>query len=105
MKRSSILLLLLLHLSHSDSEAFHAQSPRAIRPSTVFRIGRRPEDDVHVSFLKAVGNNNDWDREIDEKVMRRLQREGKPTGGMGETAAGAVLGGLLMGPFGTCRTR
>jgi hypothetical protein len=103
MKRSSVLLLLLLHLSHNDSEAFHAQSPRAIWPPTVFSIGRRPEDQhVHVAFLKAAGNNNnDWDREIDEKVMRRLQREGKPTGGMGETAAGAVLGGIFMGPFGT----
>jgi hypothetical protein len=35
-----------------------------------------------------------WDQEIEENSRRKAQ------GGMGETAAGAVLGGLLLGPFG-----
>lgn len=34
-------------------------------------------------------------REIDENSRRKAQG-----GGMGETVAGAVLGGLILGPFG-----
>lgn len=45
-------------------------------------------------------NSDKWEREIDENVMRRLQREPEKANGLGETAAGAVLGGLLLGPFG-----
>ena len=37
----------------------------------------------------------DWEEDID----RRVAKTAKPGGG-GETIAGAVLGGLLLGPFG-----
>jgi hypothetical protein len=103
MKRSSYLVSLFLFLSLGVSDAFNAHYSWAIRPAKSFWIGHRHHDqDRHVAILVNAGNNNDWDREIDEKVMRRLQREGGSSGGMGETAAGAVLGGLLLGPFGTC---
>jgi hypothetical protein len=36
-----------------------------------------------------------WNREIEENSRRKAQ-----AGGMGETVAGAVLGGLVLGPFG-----
>jgi hypothetical protein len=44
-----------------------------------------------------------WEDEIEENISNRAQKQG---GGNGivETAAGAVLGGLLGGPFGTQTT-
>ena len=42
---------------------------------------------------------SDLDREIEEKSRRRAS-QGAGGSGIGETAAGAVLGGLLLGPFG-----
>jgi hypothetical protein len=38
--------------------------------------------------------NQKWNQDMDEASRRKAQ------GGMAETAAGAVLGGLLLGPFG-----
>jgi len=45
------------------------------------------------TFLKS----NRWDRDIDDNASRRRKAK---SGGVGETAAGAILGGLLLGPFG-----
>lgn len=43
-----------------------------------------------------------WDDEIEENSLRRAQSNTNSGGsGIGEAAAGAVLGGLLGGPFGT----
>jgi hypothetical protein len=46
-------------------------------------------------------NPQKWDDEIDKSTIRRVQTGQSNVGnGLGETAAGAVLGGLLLGPFG-----
>lgn len=47
-------------------------------------------------------NNNRWDEDIEERSRRRAAQAGSGGGksGIGETAAGAILGGLLLGPFG-----
>ena len=38
-----------------------------------------------------------WEQEIEENSRRKASQKGP---GVGETAAGAILGGLLLGPFG-----
>jgi transcriptional regulator with XRE-family HTH domain len=47
--------------------------------------------------LVVVQDQQRWNREIDEKSRRKAQGDG-----MGETVAGAVLGSLVLGPFGAC---
>lgn len=52
------------------------------------------------SFI-VLNNQRRWDDEIEQNSLRRAQRETNSGGsGIGETASGAVLGGLLGGPFG-----
>lgn len=46
--------------------------------------------------IPTVLHDKKMQRDIEERSLRNAK------GGMGETAAGAVLGGLLLGPFGTC---
>lgn len=60
-----------------------------------FRIQRerRPHHDLALR-LSNRNNNNNWNNQLDETGRRKAQS------GIGETAAGAVLGGLLLGPFG-----
>ena len=52
--------------------------------------------------LIILNNRRKWDDEIEENSLRRAQSNRSSGGGsgIGETAAGAVLGGLLLGPFG-----
>lgn len=70
-------LLVFLSLGLLDhANAFLSTAAPAFRPTVAVR-------------------GQQWDQEIEENSRR------KATGsGMGETAAGAVLGGLLLGPFG-----
>lgn len=72
--------------------------------TTSRRISLTPASSQPPLRLFAAGENdsNEWDRKIDENVQRRLLQQKPDTAnmGMGETAAGAVLGGLLLGPFG-----
>jgi hypothetical protein len=42
-------------------------------------------------------NNSKWERNVEEQTTRQLDSD---KSGIGETLAGAVLGGLLLGPFG-----
>ena len=43
----------------------------------------------------TIVNDQRWNREIEENSRKKAQG-----GGMGETVAGAVLGSLVLGPFG-----
>jgi hypothetical protein len=54
----------------------------------------------HEQFV--LSDRKRWDDEIEENSLRRAQSNTNSGGsGIGEAAAGAVLGGLLGGPFGT----
>ena len=61
-------------------------------------------DHPHVVLsIRSISNqitlrSNRFDREYEEKAERRAMQSAK--GGAGETAAGAILGGLVLGPFG-----
>jgi hypothetical protein len=75
--------------------------------SSPYRPGRlRPtartitsSDQSGVRPLK-LGNRSNWDRELENRASQRT-KSGGGGNGAGETLAGAVLGGLLGGPFGT----
>jgi phage shock protein A len=52
------------------------------------------------TLLSSNNNNNRYDKELEEKAaLSALQNPNRPSGA-GETAAGAILGGLVLGPFG-----
>jgi len=44
--------------------------------------------------------NNRFDRDLEEDAERKALQKTGGRGGVGETAAGAILGGLVLGPFG-----
>ncbi len=44
--------------------------------------------------------DEEWEDLAEQRAMEKRQRKGGSGDGLGETAAGAVLGGLLLGPFG-----
>ena len=81
-----------------------------MRPSAT--QSRRAHHAVHphplLRFLKAYHHvektrsslKNDLRDEIEEAAQRRAFEDRARGGGTGEIAAGAVLGGLLGGPFG-----
>ena len=44
--------------------------------------------------------DEEWEDLAEQRALEKRQRKGSSGDGLGETAAGAVLGGLLLGPFG-----
>jgi len=92
--------LIVLYSSKGLSDAFLV-APRHLvfstSPSGDTWRNQQSNPELTQSGLSSNKNNNDWDREIDEKSRQRAARGGS---GVGETAAGAILGGLLLGPFG-----
>jgi hypothetical protein len=62
-----------------------------------------PQNKKHDTWRTLQSSRDPWERDverdIEQKSRRKVQQKGG--GGVGETAAGAVLGGLLLGPFGT----
>ena len=97
--------LLFLSLSVRGGNAFLAATHRS-RIATLSTDDLLPKNKTtrphqFASSLHSFKDPNQWDREIDQKLAKRYQREGDiKSGGVGATAAGAVLGGLLAGPFG-----
>lgn len=68
--------------------------------------GRRHFDNNPIFILRS-NQRKRWEDEIEEGALRRMRNtnnsvtsKGDSTSGFGEIAAGAVLGGLLGGPFG-----
>ena len=57
----------------------------------------QPAKYANYRFLTIV-NDQRWNREIEDSSRKKAQG-----GGMGETVAGAVLGSLVLGPFGRFR--
>ena len=64
--------------------------------STIWCTHRQEQIYRNDRFLTVV-NDQRWNREIEESSRKKAQG-----GGMGETVAGAVLGSLILGPFGRC---
>ena len=79
-ERSFFLVLLLI----IPTEGFVGQSEPFFRR----------EKYRNYQFLTIV-NDQKWNREIEDSSRKKVQG-----GGMGETVAGALLGSLVLGPFG-----
>lgn len=91
----SLLQTSILLVGFDLGQAFLSVLPNeSIRPAAASFLP--PDRNSHVRQPTAVLDGQ-WNREIDENSRRKAK------GGMGETAAGAVLGGLMLGPFGACR--
>ena len=84
-----LLILLLVRLDRSFQAFLSVPTAGGVRSTASLPSAPRTSRPQTAVYDKR------WDREIDENSRRKAQ-----TGGMGETAAGAVLGGLLLGPFG-----
>jgi hypothetical protein len=84
----SLTVLLLLQLLCVDS--FVGESLKVFK-STAIDVQRIPQYERQL----VVVNDQRWNRDIEENSRRKAK-----SSGMGETLAGAVLGSLVLGPFG-----
>jgi hypothetical protein len=96
--RLYVLSLLLVVSSIHEGSLYHV---KAFVPTSIEQrrsVPPVPETDTWrkpYGFTTTVLNDSKLDREIEENSRRKAQG-----GGGGEVAAGAILGGLLGGPFG-----
>lgn len=83
-KERSLFLVALLMYQIIPGKGFIGQSAPFLRPTKC----------INYRSLNIV-NDQRWSREIEDNSRKKAQG-----GGMGETVAGALLGSLVLGPFG-----
>lgn len=93
--RSTQLLSTIVLLALCSRQSLAFISPSLL--TTHRQVGSPPSTPVHRDTWQGSLRSNRWDQEIEENSRRRAQGSGD---GSGEFLAGAVLGGMIAGPFG-----
>lgn len=95
-------LSVAINVSHALSPytlAFRTKVSLNPTVSASGRTGNNPRNSLCNSFRRDDGD--ELERRIEQNAYRRAVNRGGAGAGTGEIAAGAILGGLLLGPFGT----